>query len=571
MTKSIHIVIFALIAWLGFGSDVLSDRVLLRDGRVVEGRLIEDENADGASIVMQIGGAHITISRDQIEEIIPGGPAENTLIEARYALKEGRIAEAVIAMDTAAAQGGQIQGIATHLLHYGPELAEATPQLDDDTRAALRRVLQAVAPVRMPRQNDLQVARLMIHTRLGDHHCCGELLEAIGADYFEAHPETRGRLTRWLLNDLDAAVQAERFEAGSTILDEMDRVDPAVAQARAAQFYLQWAWFERQAESYESALRIYVQYLLDASPHITRDRIAKVLEEAERYWTAQREPEKAIALYERFGLVHTPQLARKKLARMWNTQGWNRVEEADFDAARRAFELAEQFEQGAGRDDLARLEYTERRAALKPENALGHFELGLWALEKNLLAEAFESFDRASQLDRDVIRVRAREYLDQIAQRKAEAELLAILGMYREGDYGEALKRVEAFVMEDHPLGYIAQAREIEQVVKEAIYMRTAERPQQAEALYQQAQRAFNQERYDEAGRLLQTIFDHYQNTVVHAKARNFYEQVKEKLDLAHLETGRTPTAADASTSPTTHKSVEIQKLIDALEGTTEP
>jgi hypothetical protein len=195
-------------------------------------------------------------------------------------------------------------------------------------------------------------------------------------------------------------------------------------------------------------------------------------------------------------------------------------------------------------------------------------------MNQNLLQPALDEFRVAAQSKS--VGPTAEDYIGQILNQLAETELLKIMDLFQAGEYAKVLNATQKFMGEEHPQGYLVQAKEIEDMTKESLQLRIAQRPQQAESLYQQAQRAFYQEQYAKAESLLKTLLEHYRDTVASGRAATLYALVRDKLALARLEEGKAPKTADnpttapkgvdGKTTESTSKREEIERLIQSLK-----
>jgi hypothetical protein len=352
------------------------------------------------------------------------------------------------------------------------------------------------------------------------------------------------------------------------LLEILDRVDPDQARLRRVQFFLQWAWRKRQARQYESALDIYTRNVIDLAPQIGRDRIELTLGEAEQWAWEQDRPDSVAELYERYGLPHAPEFSRPRLAQLWRDQGQRFLRGQEFEPARRALEKAEGLEPGAARLDLLRVDYLERSRATGPGDLVARYELGVWCLKNDLLEEALTELRQVRR--HDVIGENARAQIQQVRHRMAEKQLEHLMDLYDQGQYIEAISGVQGFFEEGFPAGFRDQASQIEQLARDKLRLVKSERPQQAEGIFQQAERAFYDRQYPEADRLLLTVLDRFADTDVAERARRLQVQVKDKLDLMYLEQGLPLPALDDSSAPPT-STAQPATTSRTLERTTAP
>ena len=234
---------------------------------------------------------------------------------------------------------------------------------------------------------------------------------------------------------------------------------------------------------------------------------------------------------------------KARLAQIWHDEGWSQLWDSRYAEARAAFTQAQKYNKTCVKNcaamDLNQCEWRERRAKLGKDDIKGHATLGDWCAEKEMFEAAITEYRIAEQDPQLFAEVSAR--LETLRSKLAEAKLTQIMGFYESGDLSETMKRLEEFKHEDHPVGYLAQAKQISDMTQEKLRMRTALRPQQAESLYRQAERAFYDEDYAQARGLLETIAKLYADTITYPRASALAALVEQKLDVAALEVGKKP------------------------------
>ncbi len=532
--------IILLTAFAALAGPVSADRVVRTDGRIIEGILVT-EGGDGATsdVTIRVGGAKIAIPRAQVEKVLPGSPADNRYLLARESLRAGKVGEGLLGIDAALAEGGGAEGAAALLLVEGQRIADAAlAGLPPPERAALARILAAVEVDALPRPDDLYARRLQLHFALGETEKAEELLGLLGPLYFKDHPDLAKPLGQWLGGALARQVADGQFSEALETLRRIERIDPEFAKARRMQFFLEWAAHEREAGRWRESLDLYLHHVVDEEPLIGRDRIRVTLAEAEQALRDRNQIPLAAELYEQYGLAQIPEESRERLGQLWRDQGARSLRAGLFEDARGAFRAAARF--GAATEvELNRVAYHERLAAIPDSDLLAHYELGVWCVEKKLEEEAVRQFDYASSSP--VVGANAMAWIGRMMNARAERELLALVDRYEAGDLVEVLDDLHSYMNRGYGIGYIKQARRLEQMTRDALELRVSDKYQQAEALFDQARRAYYAGRYEEADGLLSTLEEHYIATPAGKRGKAFAAMVRDRLAIAALERGRTP------------------------------
>lgn len=552
----IRFVFAGLLAALPAAS-ALADRIELSDGRVLEGQ-VERSFRDpelGDVITIVLPGGRITLPAAQLRSVSESTHDVRLLIEARGALRDGRYAEAIMTMHELVSSPSGPAAIAALLERYGQRMAPRVDAMGPDQHAALSRLLQAAAQADNSRSQDALLARVWLHVALGEREAASALLELL-RDVLATDDQTRTDLAAWINERIDRLQERGEHEQARDLLELLAPVDPQLASGRRVQFYLTWARSHREAGRYEEALHIYQEMVAPGQPQIAAEFIRRTLAEADQAWELTGRERDLIHLYQTYGLPNLEGTSRQRLVQIWRNIGWRSLRRGEYEDARAAFMQANQFEPGSADADLARVEYRRRRAELADGDLIGHYELGVWAVNNQLDDEALEQFVRASYSP--IVGDNARQYILQIRNRQAERELLALMDLYDAREYKRVLEGLHAFRRKGYVAAFQRQADDLERLTLDAMQIALAERPQQAEALLQQAERDFYLDRLDDAQAKLQAIFDHYPRTEAYPRARNLLARVRQKRLLQQVESGDTPTLSPADQDLITTRSEQV-------------
>jgi hypothetical protein len=557
------------------------ERIETHDGRVIDGEILRREHSGTPqeTLTIQTGPVQVTLRADQISTITVGTPEDAVIAQGREALNTGEAERAIQLFDQALSMSmqpeRQANALAEVLLRQGDALAATLPVLNDERTTALQRIVLTAARAHgLPpdRASELISRRLQFDILLGNDDDTSRVLAWLGPSYFAHYTAERDRLTKWVLDALPMLQQAAQRDDAvgmrSRVLDALKllrRVNPELAGSQHTQLILEWAWQERQAKRWDAALQLYVHYILDEAPEIARDRIQLTLQDAEQAYRETDNLPAAAALYEQYGLPSVPKLARERLLVIWHDQGWRALRQRDFDAARTSFERADALQPGTATLDFAQLDYQRRKQGVPTTDTLQRYQLAMFCLEQKLLPEAVAELRLARA--NPLIRENADAHIGNIQNQQAEAELLRLMKLYEAGEYGKVLGGLNAFMQQEYAPGYLKQARQLQDLTNDALKLRIAERPQQAEGLFQRAQRAYYDGHYAEAEELLRAVIDRYGDTVAQTRARNFYAAVRQKLELARLEQGRDRQPATASAvTRTTDTLTTLSRATDELD-----
>jgi tetratricopeptide (TPR) repeat protein len=519
----------------------LADKIQLTNGRVLEGTI--DRRAErgkpGATVTIALESGSIVVPAREVASVTPSTPTERAMLRARGAIEAGRYDAAVGLMDEALVTGGSPNDVAALLLDGGPALAANVALLRPETRARLAALIDAVAKTPVAERPEMAFVRLWLWLALGQDAKAAPLFQVLPPGWLASHRDRRRALGDWLGRRIDAAVAARDDAQAESLLGHLAKIDPAAAADRRVQFYLQWGRRLRASGDQEGALRIYADKLFPVAPQVAQEFVRRALEEAERSIDQGRGGQEVIALYERYGMPILPDDSRKRLVQLWRNEGWRALRTGKLDQARADFVRANGLQPGSADQDLTRLEFEGMQKATPKGDPIRVYELGVWANNHGLDEEALAAF-RASVAS-PIVGSNAKAYIGQVMNRLAEKELKRLMDLYDAGRHEDVLAGVDDFLRQGYDSGYNRQAAQLNALTLNAMQAVIAERPQQAQALYQQAERAFYQEHYDEARQKAQTVMDHFKDTIVYPQARNLYARVHERQAFSRLEQGYGP------------------------------
>mgnify|MGYP006282437901 CR=1 FL=1 len=575
--KLIRKILFPTAVVLGLVPGTLrAERIQMTDGRLLEGKILSrsDEAPASGTITLRLGAGTMTLDVAHIESIEPSTPAGEGWIEARDWILREEPGRACAALARASEAGAPAERLMKLLDAHCAAFIEGVDQMGPVHRRQLGRVLGSLGPIDNEQPESSIGTRIRLHVSLEEFSEAAELVKALGPEYFNTRDPLRRMLVEWLQNRIDVLFARARYDGIVELLDLLKRMAPEISQGRRLQFYLQWASLERGNGNHERALQLYIRHVLDETPTIARDRIALTLMEAHAQARADQDPMRAVELYQQYGLPHIPEIATKQMAQILLNHGWRMLRQDRIGAARSAFTRARRFDAERAQRGLLQCEYHQRADRVREGDLQERYELALWCKRNELLEAALEEFE--SLRTEPLVGENASTHVRQLRNQMAEAELNKLLDLFDQERYADVMRQAHTFYQQDYTGSYKDQARQIEELARDAIRLRQAERPQQAEALYQRAERAYYLGRYDEARQLLDTLLTHYRDTITYPRARAFSAMVRNKLDLETLEHGERPVVqgddhaplSPEGDEPTTRS--EIRRLIQALRSAPE-
>jgi len=566
--KSLKILIVA--GWLvaTMSSPCHADRIRFKDGRELEAFIVRRSESQ---VVIRDGKTQIIVPAESIISIEAGSEADHLLLKGRDALGADDVEQGIKLMAEAVAGGASKDEAIKLLILYQERISDSVNLMTPQGIKAFGDLLDGLRETHSTRQGEWLAVQLRWRIQLGEADEISLLLKRLRESEARTLEMRHEDILKWLGAKTDEAIEEDDYSLALDLLLEMGRLDNTEAGSRRLEMAMLWARRERDRNDFATALRVYQDQLLPLSPQIALDRISVTLEEAEKHYRNTHELGRAIDLYEQFGMTHEPEQAEEKLIELWHEFGRGFLAQGEIAEARQVFERSESFVAGSAARELALCDHAEMKAGLAKDNFVGHYKLGEWCVEKGLLDEARDAFQVAG--GSDVLRETVWEQVQLINDRQAEEELKRLLNLYEAGQYVQVIDGVIQFKSRAAAEGLHLQATQLERLARDAIAVSAAERPQQAEVLMQQAERAYWTGDVDGSHELLKTLMAMYSDTPAGARASQFYRTIKPRLDLNTLEKrrgrgeelGSSPGTGDRSSEVESGIAEEIRRLRDAM------
>ena len=542
-------------------SGAWADRVEYKDGRVVEGEIVYQ---DEEYVRIRDGSGVITIFAKSIRRVVEGSKADVYLISAKSEFSKGNVHRALSELAEAVRMDISPESLVTVLQHYEVRLREVAPHLDGARRSELSAVLEHSAGAQLERDGEPLLTRVRLYMALGDFKTADVLLERLAKKHDRLFELEKDSLSRGFNDEIERALEDRDFARALDLIIRFRRLDEGAASDKQVLLDLRWARDEREKENFDRALEIYIDQLMEGNPQIAKNRILDALAEAERTYRRRDELGRAIELYEIYGMPYAPDSVRGRLTRLWVDAGDEQMERDAFEDARKMFDRAERLTPGSGMRSINLADYGMQRAALDPADALGHYRLGEWCIEKELYYEAKEAFERAGEAES--LRTTAWAQLSFVDNAIAEEELKRLIGLFEKGNYSETLEGLSRFQSQPLTPGLRIQSGELDRLTRNGILLRAKARPQQAEVLWQQAERAFYAGEVADSAMTLRTLIERFDGTPAGARAEQFYKKIQMHMDLDEIERGRwlsnkKDNDVQRGTRTTTPLALEIESL----------
>lgn len=507
-----------------------ADRVTLKNGRTLEGEVIL---RDEGRVHLRIQGTVTTLREDQIASIETSAPWENKLLRAEADLRGGDLPGGMRALRDALRDGAPTTDVEGRLERLSVPMLLAIENLDAGRRASFRDATLEVARDASLTSGTRFLLAQALH-RAGDSSAALGQLRILGPAWLR-EDESRLRWTeaslrrevRELALDARFGDAIERIEFFNSLTLRGDGALPIVHLVRAAQ--------ARDRGDDAEALRVLARDLAPLLPEIARNRaivvLGRVREKARasaRFADARRTIAEALDAF--------PIEAAAALRDVVALEAQHAL---DRNRGDHAYEVLSALPASQRTPELDALlleaDYQRRMLALDSRDPLAIAEAARWCADAGLLDEALRLYERARA--NPAVREVADLEIATIRRERDARRLAQALDLYDKGRLAEAAHILDTVIANEGAGGAVhGEAQRMREVIAADLVIEERRRPYMAEALYQQAERAYFTERLDDALAMAQTVLKQYADTPAARRAKALLPDVLRALRITVVE-----------------------------------
>lgn len=478
-----------------------ADTIRLSGGRVVSG-VVETETS--SQVTIRTGEGLVSFPRSQIQQVQRAAPADRLRVQAELAARSGKFAAFL------REQSGVTSGIATE--NIDPIIAQQAENLAREFgRAPAADVVLLTAyltdrPTSAPASVRVAMARIQAERRQFAE--ASRWLRDVNPDALTPTPDLQAWAVGFLKEQIRQALQNNEPEFGLECLAHLARLAPeAVAKstsvplvlARSSQLAAQGLPTEAirvlkvdlepmsSAIAFQEALRIARKALEEAEDH---ERIAILRAFLYSFQGEQYDGESRDLLHQ--------------LAQLLIAQG-------EFAEARKIALRLGAVDADAAASFEHRIEFEMRRRETDANDPLSIYRLGCWAAERGLQEEARTMLRQAAKAPE--LRENAELHLQAMQLAIEREEFDRLVAAFEARDFPSTIKKAATF-RQMYPASTLLQrVRTMEEVARFQLERQARLAPQQADALYQNAERLYYQGRYRDAIEILNRLDSDFAGT----------------------------------------------------------
>ncbi len=466
-----------------------ADKITLSNGRVIEGRIL---SRDASRVTIESGGMISKLSASSIQSIEKSAEYTNTLLGAETAFRRREPLKGFDALFSAQKQGAPTAELRRSIEQSSQGIRGGIENAREQDKPALRRSLRQLL------EGDLLTTRTLFLTaqnfhRLDDWDSTAEALDRIAPDAIAADPMAR----KWTLDFMRGLVKRQLargdFETAIGYVERMRRItnDEADPQIPLAQLTRSAA--ARDRKDFTLAFSIIARDLAPQVPEIARNRAIYTIEELKR-WAADtkrfHDARESLFPIQRLFPVESAAAETHLLA----------LEGADHLVNGRSLEalvLLKEVPEDRRSPEIDRLYnqsfHLEEMKRLEKGDPLELFKHGRWCTRNGLLTEAVDIFNKTRENPN--LRDMSNEMLTNTRRNRDTLLLEEAQNYMKYGNIQEVLSRTQVILANpDVGSALNAEAKRLEDLAKSSMKRETEARPYQAEAFFQQAERAYFQQ-----------------------------------------------------------------------------
>lgn len=512
-----------------------ADRITLSNGRVIEGRVLQQ---DETTIRVQANSMVLTLARDTVVSVEKSQPFENSLISAEDAFRRRDIRSGVDLLEQAEREGAPLDRRREIPDKFSTQIVTASEQTNrPEEQRALRLALRSLV------DEDLATTRTLFavargYRLLGDMDAAAQTVYQIEDGYISSDPIRR----QWALDLLRRMVERQlsrgEFESALVHVEKMRRLTGGDNSGQIPLAHLVRAASARDRRDYRAAFTIIVQNLQPEVPEIARNRAVYTIEHL-MLWVADShryaEARDAVALLANVFPIETAEATDRLLEQ---EAAWLLESDQPDTIVALIGSIPEQ-DRTARMTELYNRGYHESRMKIiGPHNPLELYRHAEWCVKAGLLDEALLIFSQTRTNDnlRDVS-----ESTMENVQRERDTRLLQrAQKKFDENALPEAMALAQLVAENPNRRSDLRdEARRLITLSEQTMAREKDAKGVYAEVMFQQAERAFFTQRFEESLNTLNVVFTQYPGTPAAGRASELLPQVLRALELSYLE-GRT-------------------------------
>ncbi len=517
-----------------------ADRVTLKNGRTIRGRIIDRTDA---RLTFQTPSGTFSFHLRDINKIEEELPAENLLHIAELAFARKDAVSALNAYTKARTLGLAPSRLREHFLSHQLALDSALHYASAAEKEKIGTLLMTLIPQNLEtlasdsattrsREFAFTLAEFFSETGRADE--AAKILSQLPRRYYDTFPQKRTFTVEFFKAEAMRRVSAGDFNGAVLLIENLYLLNTTAGRSGRILLYLRWGARLCEQEQWEAAAAIYAHKLAPLSSELATNRLELLFDKMEKSAQSESDFNTLIMLVKKYAPFIPPTQTLSRLARLFVSAGNCCLDDGRTTDARQLFKASFRI---SGRENpllLARCDYVERAASLRSDDFVGHYHLARFCREHALEDEARKHFQIASEAPE--LKSAALTELHILKTRCRIKSLHNALNLYDNAEYACALDKLQTILSDNSTTAALAEASRLADLCRKQLKSESDKRPIKALIYYQQAERYFLLEDYDSALLKLDLLLDRFPDAPVAPKARALMLKTLMRRDIARLE-----------------------------------
>ncbi len=544
-----------------------ADVIFHKNGQKFEGIIVAETDT---RVVIRMPGGELALPRSIIDHIE----------------REDASANQNLAIDAAFRAENVLSGLKELLTAQKTEPdAEKLNQTLQDNRAA---ILKSIASMTSSDQTEalhqfdrlreselLDADSLLVlaqaYLELDEPLKASDALREAGFDRLKENPETEVWVGDFLRRLIRSLVTEARYQEAVEQIERLRLLNEDTASPQLPLVYLAESARARDARNFEESLRIITQDLWPLVPEIARNRALVTLRLMTDWTEKHCEESQGRKWINRWLAAKLPLESLVAGHRLYASEAERYLREAKPGMAMRVLSQVPEDERPEDLQHIWNRAYLDaHREDIGETDPIALFELAQWASEHGLENESIELFHELKK--NESLKKAAEDQSRLIRQERDLRDLQRAIEAFDKGLMTEVIDICNSLHLDEgHESANQKEILQLADLAREEMLMDQKRRPYQAEAFYQQAERAYFTSKIDESWNLIDVILTHYADTPAAQRAVALLPDVAREFEMQLLEGRRKTVPSYESTVSrdtvveTEELDREIRALLDAL------
>lgn len=557
---------------------IYGDRILLNNGQFIKGRIREKTDL---RVTIENPTGSFSLYLKDVKKIEEDSPVRNSLIDAGIFLAKKDAQNALDAYQKALSQGLDFSQFTQHFLNQFSKWEACFEEESDYQKDVIgKNIIRIMEDAGMDSSTDFLTtdtlefyfAGAKVLAKTGHGQKAMEIFSSLPNRFYEAFPEKRILAVKFLKSETVKRMNQGEFDEAILALENLQNLDRGEERKSRILVFLRWGARLRDQRQWKDAALIYSIRIAPLSREIAANRLNYLLEIMEREATNESDYMEIIQLSREYSslISELPESApeAKKLEKLYHKAGEVAL---DNDHTTQALSLFREGFLASNKKNMALFDlyqYTQTLTTLAPDDFIGHYELGGFCRKKGLFDKAERRFRYSFSDSR--LKPSAEREIDLMKKHRHVDTLKNAVQFYDAKDYTRALDILQPLFNDKPTTDVLKELVRLDELCRGQLENESNKRPIRALIQYQQAERLFLLEEYDDALDRINYLLETYPDTPIAPKARDLMITVLRRRELARLEN---PDKTDRARGNFTKVSIkdrsrineEINKLVESL------